>query len=104
VALIGNRNSQGLLRTCHGAFRSHTAVPCEARTLPTHFPGFPGAWSSDHWSFWKEGYAAIMVTDTGPLRYRPYHTIEDTSGKLDYHFLSHVVEGLEGMVSFLASS
>ena len=29
----------------------------------------PGVGWSDHWAFWKEGYPAVMVTDTAPFRY-----------------------------------
>jgi hypothetical protein len=39
---------------------------------------------SDHWSFWQEGYPAIMVTDTAPFRYPHYHTAADTPDRIDY--------------------
>jgi hypothetical protein len=62
-------------------------------SLPTNFPA---AWSSDHWSsFWKEGYPAIMATDTGPLRYAYYHTTEDTPEKLDLGWTTQIVDGLQ---------
>lgn len=98
IAFVGNRRSKGLLKEVNRLFSSHGDVPCKALTLPTHFPG---AWSSDNWSFWKEGYAAVMVTDTAPLRYRPYHTREDTSEKLSYDFLAGVVNGLESVIASL---
>lgn len=98
IALVGNHRSKALLKNVDRLFRSRCDVPCKALTLPTNFPG---AWSSDHWSFWKEGYPAVMVTDTAPLRYRYYHTPEDTAGKVSYDFLTRVVGGLEGMVGSL---
>lgn len=98
IAFVGNRRSKGLLKEVNRLFSSHGDVPCKALTLPTHFPG---AWSSDNWSFWKEGYAAVMVTDTAPLRCRPYHTREDTSEKLSYDFLAGVVNGLESVIASL---
>ena len=76
----------------------HATIPCKAATLPTNFPD---AWSSDHWSFWKEGYPAIMATDTVPLHYRHYHTPEDTPEKINYEFLTKVVDGLEHAVTNL---
>ena len=33
-----------------------------------------------------------------PLRYRPYHTPEDTPEKVNYEFLTRVVDGLESAV------
>ena len=100
IAFVGNRRSRELLREAATSFRRHARVPCETFTLPTNFPG---AWSSDHWSFWKEGYPALMVTDTAPLRYPYYHKPGDTPDKLDYEFLRSVVDGLRGMVSDLAA-
>jgi hypothetical protein len=59
------------------------------------------AWS-DHWSFWQEGYPAIMVTDTAPYRYPHYHLESDTPDKLDYDRFALVVSGLEAVVRDLA--
>jgi Zn-dependent M28 family amino/carboxypeptidase len=101
IALVGNRRSKALLSDINRLFRSRCDVPCKALTLPTNFPG---AWSSDHWSFWKEGYPGVMLTDTAPLRYRYYHTPKDTPEKVSYDFLTRVVNGLEGTISSLARS
>jgi Zn-dependent M28 family amino/carboxypeptidase len=101
ITIVGNNRSKELLRKTHRLFSSRPDLPCEALTLPTNFPG---AWSSDHWSFWKEGYPALMVTDTAPLRYRHYHTPEDTPEKVNYDFLTRVVDGLEAVVASFARS
>jgi hypothetical protein len=61
IALVGNSDSKNLLGELDQLFREKSEVPSKALTLPTNFPG---AWSSDHWSFWKEDYPAVMVTDT----------------------------------------
>ncbi|SFM16621.1 M28 family peptidase [Nitrosomonas communis] len=99
IALVGNRSSRKLLSDMDNLFHDHSNIPCKALTLPTNFPG---AWSSDHWSFWKEGYPAIMVTDTAPLRYRQYHTPEDTPEIINYEVLTKVVDGLEQVIERLA--
>jgi Zn-dependent M28 family amino/carboxypeptidase len=57
---------------------------------------------SDHWSFWKQGYSAIMVTDTAPFRYQYYHTMEDTPDKIDYSRLAQVVSGIAQVVAEIA--
>lgn len=101
IALIGNNPSKGLLSNVHRLFSLRRDVRCKALTLPTNFPG---AWSSDHWSFWKEGYPAVMVTDTAPLRYPYYHSPQDTPEKLSYDFLTNVVDGLEAVITGLGRS
>jgi len=55
------------------------------------------AWS-DQWSFWREGYPAVMVTDTAFHRYPQYHTPWDTADKLDYDRTARVVIGLAAVV------
>jgi hypothetical protein len=57
---------------------------------------------SDHWSFWEEGYQAVMITDTAPFRYPYYHLPEDTPDKLDYERMARVVAGLHDVVAELA--
>jgi Zn-dependent M28 family amino/carboxypeptidase len=101
IAFVGNRASRTLLTQARQSFQQHATIGCETMTLPTHFPG---AWSSDHWSFWKENYPALMVTDTAPLRYPFYHKSQDTPEKVQYDFLNHVVEGLKGLAFDLVTS
>lgn len=95
ILFVANRSSQGLLNQSTRSFRLHSSIRCETATLPSFFPG---AKSSDHWSFWKEDYPAVMVTDTAPLRYPHYHKPTDTTDKLRYDFLNRVVEGVEGLL------
>jgi len=99
LALVGNRRSTPLLSQVSGLFAAETSLHTACVTLPTHFPG---AWSSDHWSFWREGYPAVMATDTGPLRYRHYHSQNDTPDKLNLEWLARVTEGLKCVVAALA--
>jgi len=62
----------------------------------------PGVGWSDHWSFWKRGYRALMVTDTAPFRYPHYHQPTDTPDKIDFERTARVVEGIEAAVRDLA--
>jgi hypothetical protein len=61
----------------------------------------PGVGFSDHWSFWQEGYPAVMVTDTAPFRYPHYHEPTDTTDKIDFEKLARVVRGMEKVVADL---
>ena len=100
LAFVANLASRRLLREALGAFRRHAAFPSEGVAAPAAIPGVD--WS-DHWSFWEEGYPALMVTDTAPFRYPHYHTREDTPDKVDYERLARVVTGLRGMLQELAA-
>ncbi len=95
LALVANRFSKALLTQVSETLRRETSLRIRSLTLPSHVPG---AWSSDHWSFWREGFPALMVTDTAPLRYRYYHTRQDTPDKVDFKWLNHVVDSLKPAV------
>jgi Peptidase family M28 len=100
IAFVGNTGSAALVRTCVGAFRKEAQFPSEGAALPA---GIAGVGWSDHWAFWQEGYAAVMVTDTAPFRYPHYHTGDDTPDKLDYERLARVTEGLEKVIRALVN-
>ena len=59
---------------------------------------------SDQWSFWRQGYPGIMITDTAPFRNPNYHRVTDTPDTLDYGRLARVVTGLEAVVRTLAAA
>ena len=95
VAFVSNLTSRALLHEATVSFRRHAGIPSEGIAAPAWIPGVD--WS-DHWSFWREGWPALMVTDTAPYRYPHYHSGEDTPDKVDYERLARVVTGLHGML------
>lgn len=99
IGFISNISSRALLRQSIASFRRRAAFPSEGAALPGWVMGV--SWS-DQWSFWQEGYPALMITDTAPFRYPYYHTPQDTPDKLDYHRLARVVAGLALMVQDIA--
>jgi len=99
IAFVANLSSRPLLHETLASFRRHARFPSEGVAAPSFLPGVD--WS-DHWSFWEEGYPALMVTDTAPYRYPHYHTMQDTPDKVDYERLTRVVTGLHGMLRDLA--
>jgi hypothetical protein len=96
---VGDLGSRSLLRDVIGRFRAHARIPSEGGALPASLPGV--GWS-DHWSFWQEGYPAIMVTDTALFRDPTYHRSSDIAGNLDYERLARVVVALEQVIRELA--
>ena len=95
IAFVSNLSSRGLVSKSIRLFRAHATFPSEGIAAPSFIPGI--SWS-DHWSFWKHGYPAIMITDTAPYRYPAYHTSEDTPDKVDYEKMVYVVKGIEKMI------
>jgi len=87
------------VRRSIGAFRLEARLPSEGIAAPGYLPG---VFWSDQWAFWRQGYRAVMITDTAPFRYPFYHTPEDTPDKLDYDRMAYLVAGLAGMVRRLA--
>jgi hypothetical protein len=94
IAVVGNRRSRELTRACDWMLHRPSGLPIQSRSLPGLLPGVK---SSDHWSFWKQGFPAVMITDTAPLRYPHYHRATDTPDKICYPFLREVVEAVQDM-------
>lgn len=101
IAFVANFRSRVLLQQALKAFRASSTFPAEGLVAPKWLIGVD--WS-DHWSFWRSGYPAIMITDTALFRYRHYHTHEDTPNQVNYEALSRVAAGLVGMTRRLADS
>jgi hypothetical protein len=100
IGFVSNLKSRALLHRAIAAFRAHATLPTQGAAAPSWVPG---VWWSDHWSFWREGYHAIMITDTAPYRNPFYHTPQDTPDKLDYDRMARVVHGLTHVVRALAT-
>jgi hypothetical protein len=96
IGFVGNLRSRELVQQSLLSFRSSTKFPSEGLVAPVPLMGID--WS-DHWSFWRAGYPAVMVTDTALFRYSHYHTGHDLPHRLDYDHLARVTAGLARMVA-----
>jgi Zn-dependent M28 family amino/carboxypeptidase len=99
VAFVSNLRSRRALRRLVDIFRNVTDFPVENVATFSWIPGV--AWS-DHLSFWRHGFRAVMVTDTAFYRYPYYHSNEDTADKLDYERLAKLTHGLHAALYQLA--
>ncbi len=95
IAVVGNPQSRRLLKQVTSVFRNHSQFPMESLIS---FGFVPGADFSDHWSFWKERYPAVMITDTAFYRNPHYHNSSDTYEKLNYESMAEVVSGLNAVL------
>ncbi|OGX09084.1 MAG: hypothetical protein A2Z88_08210 [Omnitrophica WOR_2 bacterium GWA2_47_8] len=97
IAIVGNFYSRNIVADLALSYQQGAAVPLETLLAPSFVPGVN---FSDHWSFWKDGFKAVMVTDTGYLRYPHYHRQSDLPKELDFvrmnlflhHFKKSVLE------------
>jgi hypothetical protein len=101
VAFVSRMRDRALVTRCLSAFRRGAAFPSEGAAAPA---GLPGVGWSDHWSFWRIGVPALMVTDTAPYRDPAYHAADDTPERLDYERLARVVSGLIAVARELAGA
>jgi Zn-dependent M28 family amino/carboxypeptidase len=99
IALVGNRKSAGWTEEVKKSFSQGTDLPVESLNAPWIVPGMD---FSDHWSFNRLGYPAVMVTDTAFYRNPHYHRTSDTPGTLDFRRAAKVVDGLAWAVRCLA--
>jgi Zn-dependent M28 family amino/carboxypeptidase len=99
IAFVGNFPSFWLTRRCKRLFRRSVRFPALWVAAPNRIDG---TGMSDHWSFWQQGYPAVMVTDTAFFRNPHYHKPSDTPDKLDYPRMAQVTTGLAGMLRRLA--
>ncbi len=100
IGFVGDLGARDLVRKSIDLFRKHAAFPSEGVAAPGFIPGV--TWS-DHWSFRRHGYDAIMITDTAFNRYPHYHRPSDTPDRLDYERMARVTRGLAAMLKELAN-
>lgn len=95
IGFVADRRSRPFMMQAFEAFRAASAFPAEHVAAPAVVPGID--WS-DHASFWRHGYPALMLTDTAPYRYPHYHCSTDTPDRIAYEALAELTDGLLGMV------
>ncbi|WP_373499364.1 M28 family peptidase [Desulfococcus sp.] len=96
IGIVGNFRSRPFAGRLLDSFRKNRRLPSIGLTVP--FDGWlmPTVRLSDHASFWREGYPAVMVTDTAFYRNPHYHLPSDTMETLDVDFMARLVESLVG--------
>ncbi|MDO9528003.1 MAG: M20/M25/M40 family metallo-hydrolase [Syntrophales bacterium] len=101
IAVVGNLTSINLVKRIKNSINKSSEIPVE--TLST--VGFvPGVDFSDHRSFWKMGYPAVMITDTAFYRNPNYHSVKDTIDTLNFNKMSSLLVGLVQVAKDLSGS
>lgn len=91
IAVVGNIGSRRLVKRIANSIKKASTIPVE--TLAT-VKFVPGVDFSDHASFWRMGYPAVMLTDTAFYRNPNYHTPHDTIDTLDFEKMAELLKGL----------
>jgi len=94
IGVIGNWNSNSLLRRFSRQMRLVQGLQVETLSVPGNGGLIPAVRLSDHSPFWDMGYPALMVTDTSFFRNPHYHGATDTLDTLNLDFMAKVCEGV----------
>jgi hypothetical protein len=95
ISMVGNLRSRTFTKGMAAGFRKASDLPLVTLNAPAIVIGID---FSDHWSFNKFGYNALMVTDTAFYRNPHYHEPTDLPETLDYGRMAKVVEGLAAAI------
>lgn len=99
VAFIGLPGARTFLAKALREFRTLQAFA----STGTIAPGWiKGADLSDHWAYHREGFPALMITDTAPYRNPFYHQVWDLPDTVDYQSLARITDALCTMTRRLA--
>jgi Zn-dependent M28 family amino/carboxypeptidase len=94
IGIVNNFKSRGFARNLEAQFQKNKQLPVVRLTVPLNGWILQAVRLSDHASFWDQGFAAVMVTDSAFFRNPRYHTAADTMDTLDYKFMAELVESL----------
>lgn len=101
IAFVGTRESSMLVGQALAAFRAGSDFPAQGLAAPAYVQGVT---LSDHSSYNRFGYPALMITDTAFLRYPYHHTAHGLPDQLDYESMARVVRGLAHTIGSLAGT
>jgi Zn-dependent M28 family amino/carboxypeptidase len=102
IAVVGRLSAREIAYTnrIQSAIKRSSDLPARVLNAPSSLGGVD---LSDHQSYWKEGFPAIMVTDTAFFRNPNYHGANDTADTLDYVRMAKVVKGVFAAIQDVAS-
>ncbi len=91
IALVSNFKSCFTGSSIKGTMQEYCNVDVQHLVAPSFVPGVN---FSDHRNFWKQGYKAVMITDTAFYRNPNYHMTTDLPVTLDYVRMAEVIKGI----------
>ncbi|HVO66729.1 MAG TPA: M28 family peptidase [Syntrophales bacterium] len=101
IAIVGNMSSRDLVEKVKKSLRESSSIHIETLSTVSFIPGVD---FSDHRSFWKMGYPAVMITDTAFYRNPNYHAQTDSIDTLNFDKMNDLLNGLLNVVRNLTLS
>lgn len=90
ILVTGRTHDRELIDRVKASMKAAEGV----KTFSIASPLEAGIDDSDHRNYWKEGFTAVMITDTAYHRNPNYHSLKDTGETLDYEKMAGVVNGV----------
>lgn len=100
IVVAGRFGDMRLVRKIKGAMKKAAPLPVHSIDAPAAVTGID---FSDHWCYWKNGYDAVMITDSAFYRNPNYHSAYDTPDTLDYNRMAQVSQQVYAAVLKLAN-
>ncbi len=98
IGVIGRMDQMEFTGKIKKAYLRASDLPAVSINAPEFIEGID---YSDHRSFWKMGYQAVMISDTSFFRNQNYHKVTDRPETLDYERMAAVVRGTYQAVVYL---
>jgi hypothetical protein len=99
ISVISKIGQGDIVRRVKRAMRTASPLPVYSFNAPAFMPGIN---LSDQINYWKQGYNAVMITDTAFMRNSRYHTAEDKPETLDYGRMAMTVQGVYAAIFEIA--
>ncbi len=95
IAVVGKVSQMFTVRKVKKLMKRGSDINVQSLSAPTILAGVD---FSDHMNYWKEGYRAVMITDTAFYRNPNYHTATDTVNTVNLGKMVEVVKGVYNVV------
>ncbi len=91
IALVSQVGPGEFVNDFNKAFKKTKRIETKEIAAPKSVTGID---FSDHRSYWKFGFSALMITDTAFFRNKHYHEKSDTMEKLDLSRMADVIDAI----------
>lgn len=98
IAIVDRPTLSGATLGLKRAFARATQLPAYSINAPESVPGIA---FSDHLSYWRVGFPAVMITDTAMYRNPNYHQATDVPPTLNFDRIAAVIDGVSFYVESL---
>lgn len=91
IAIVGKFGQGDVAKKVKNTMTQNCQVDVQSLSAPKSLAGID---FSDHQNYWKQGFNAVMITDTSFYRNPNYHKKTDTMDTLDFEKMAQVVNGV----------